>query len=185
VRNATSQKAGLFSVFRRSSKTQDAQNRTLHQFSTDIGELAKPDKRFISGDRVICACSLQFPKIDCFSPIQTSHEGCLVFNLRGGAFYTKDQFCDDTVTKIFNPGELGLIKRITLYPKDQSPISLGDIHARFLKFTGPKSRQGMVLRFAKLSDSQINTFNELTHSLAKCEESEQVTVDKFIRRKNV
>ncbi len=184
MRDNTSKKVRAFNFFRRNPKTQAGLNDALQLESGDTGEVAKPDKRFISGNRVVCACSLQFPKVDCFSPIQTFHEGYLIFNLRGGSFYTRDQFSEHTVNQVFKPGELGLVKRFTLYPEDESSISIGDIHARFLHFVGPATRRGMVLRFAKLSDAQIETFNKLTQELEPCGENEQDSIDWMIRRKS-
>jgi hypothetical protein len=47
-----------------------------------LGAPKQLDKRAISGDRVVCACSMQLPKLDPFKPLNIHRKGYLILNIR-------------------------------------------------------------------------------------------------------
>ncbi|MFT4726896.1 MAG: hypothetical protein ACI9UN_001391 [Granulosicoccus sp.] len=149
-----------------------------------LGAPKQLDKRAISGDRVVCACSMQLPKLDPFKPLNIHRKGYLIFNMRGGAFYISQQFTDHTVKQMFKAGKASLIKDIILYPGRVLEIVLGDIKARFLYFTDTQPLPGMVLRFSDLSEEQLNKLNLLTDELPKIGASEKSFIAKALKRKN-
>jgi len=102
---------------------------------------AQKNNRLISGNRVICRCSLELPKVDAFSNFQTDRQGYLSFNTRGGALYMGQQFTPLTINKVFNGDEAATLKNVVLYPPELPEVRLGQIDARFLQFTqGQKFR---------------------------------------------
>lgn len=176
-------KSGFFGLFGK-SEPEPEERLPGQKVSTPKFEAPKKlDKRAISGDRVVCACSMQLPKVDAFNRLKTLRKGYLIFNTRGGAFYLSQQFTDETITQLFLPGETGLIKEFKLYPRGGSEISLGQVHARFLYFTDTQPLPGMVLRFANLSEQQLELLNKLTNELPKIGASENSIIANALKRK--
>ena len=176
-------KSGIFGLFGR-SEPEPEERLPGQKLPTPKFEAPKKlDKRAISGDRVVCACSMQLPKIDPFNQLKIHRKGYLIFNTRGGAFYISQQFTEETVTQLFLPGETGLIKNFKLHPRGGSEISLGQVHARFLYFTDTQPLPGMVLRFANLSEQQLELLNKLTNELPKIGPSEKAFIANALKRK--
>lgn len=176
-------KSGLFGLFGRSEPDPEERLPGQKLPPPKFEAPKKLDKRAISGDRVVCACSMQLPKLDPFNQLKIHRKGYLIFNTRGGAFYISQQFTDETVTQLFNPGEPGLIKNFKLHPRGAPEISLGQVHARFLYFTDTQPLPGMVLRFANLTEQQLELLNKLTHELPKIGPSEKQFIANALKRK--
>ncbi len=175
-------KSGLFGLFGRKvdpNERQPGQKLPAPKFDAP----AEINKRAISGDRVVCACSMQLPKVDSFNQLKIHRKGFLIFNARGGAFYIANQFTEDNIHDLFEPGEPGMLKNFKLYPKGEPEISLGQFSARFLYFTDTKPFRGMVMRFGKLSPRQLEQFNELTNRLPRVGPSEQAFINKTLARR--
>lgn len=85
----------------------------------------------------------------------------MVFNTRGGSLYLSPQLTDITIAKLFKAGKASMINNLTFQPDTGEPIVIGSVHARFLKFTHTNQNSGVVLRFVHLTDSQLDTLNEL------------------------
>jgi len=140
------------------------------------------NNRLISGNRVICQCSLELPKVDAFSNIKTDRQGYLAFNTRGGALYMGQQFTPLTINKIFNGDEPATLKQFVLYPPDAPAVKLGEIDARFLHFTEGKKFIGMVIRFVGLSEIQLDRLNTLCDSLPPMEDREELALLKALKQ---
>ena len=182
--NRASKKSGLFGLFNREEELDPNERQPGQKLPAPKFDAPKKlDKRAISGNRVVCACSMQLPKVDPFNQLKIHRKGYLIFNTRGGAFYISQQFTDHTVTQLFNSGETGLIKNFKLHPRDSAEILLGDVHARFLYFTDTRPLPGMVLRFSNLSERQLEMLNSLTHQLPKIGESEKVFIANALKRR--
>jgi len=159
-------RSGLFGIFGKKSDPNERQPGQKLPTPTLV-KTAKLDKRAISGQRVICICSMQLPKVDAFSQLRTHRKGLLIFNIRGGALYLSDQFTEDSIPLMFNPGEPGIIKNFKLYPRNRPVINVGDIAARFLKFTNSTTYPGLVMRFGNLSEEQLIILDGLVNELPK------------------
>lgn len=139
------------------------------------------DRRKISGRRVICMCSVEMPKLDPFSNYNNLQRGPMVFNVRGGSFYTWTQYTDKSVSDIFQDGKPALLRNMNLFPDNRPMISLGDIKARFLRFNGDTTSQGLVLRFVHLSEGQLDKLNDLTGMLPTVPEDESMLVKAMLQ----
>lgn len=142
---------------------------------------AGPDRRKISGNRVICMCSVEMPKLNPFSNYNNQQTGPFVFNVRGGSFYSWTHYTDKSIAEIFTPGKPARLRNLQLTPIDQPVISLGDIHARFLRFNGEYNAQGLVLRFVDLTDGQLDQLNELTVALPTVTDDEATQVNAMLQ----
>ena len=87
-----------------------------------------------------------------------------MFNTRGGSLYLIPQFTTETIKGLFINDEPSLIRSIIITPHDKPAVKLGDINARFLHFTTGETLQGMVLRFVRLTEEQLDTINLLCMS---------------------
>lgn len=138
--------------------------------------VAKRNRRQVSGDRVLCRCSLELPKHDPFSNYRASCEGFIVLNVRGGSLYLAHQFNEDSVRQAFPPDKASLIKDFKLYQKEGTPIPIGDLHVRFLKFKQGLELTGLVLRFVNLTDAQMDLLNGLTSHFPIVTGSEETAI---------
>jgi len=125
------------------------------------------NRRQISGHRVIVNCSLELPKIDPFSPMKADRDGFIILNVRGCSLYLGQQFSDISIKTVFPDNKPRLIKRLTLNPTDGNPITIGNIHARFLHFNDVKPLPGMVLRFVDVSEDQMQLLNDIQDILPR------------------
>jgi hypothetical protein len=144
---------------------------------------AKPftrDRRAISGNRVLCACSLDLPKVDPFYAMKTYREGHIILNVRGGSLYIPNQFTVVSIKHLFKPAEASTIRNFNLYPESSTEISLGNVDARFLNFTNGKLHVGMVLRFVNLTEKQLDTLNSLVSQLPAVSGSEELSIHAVI-----
>jgi len=123
--------------------------------------IEKPDKRLISGGRVICQCSLILPKDNPFANYKAQRSGYIVLNVRGANLYLGIQFTPENVAQAFPPDEYALIKKLTLFDDEGHEVVVGDINVRFLKFTDGSKVTGMVLRFVNTSEEQLDLLNSL------------------------
>lgn len=123
------------------------------------------NRRLISGERVLCKCSLDLPKVDPFDAMKVHRNGYMVFNTRGCSLYVTPQFTNESVGKLFKGDTPGTIKNLLLYPESSDTIKLGSVNARFLHFTDGSLLKGMVLRFVNLSEPQLDTINQLSVTL--------------------
>ena len=142
------------------------------------------DKRAVSGNRVICACSMQLPKVDAFNQLKIHRKGYLVFNARGGAFYISPQFNESDISQLFEPGKPGTIKNFKLHPHGKPEVLIGQISARFLFFTQSQPMPGMVMRFGNLNERQLSTLNSVMKDLPKVGQNEHAFIQKALRRRN-
>jgi len=182
VKSTDTKKSGLFGLFRRKVDPNErlpGQKLPVPEFD----EPSEPNKRAISGDRVVCKCSMQLPKTDTFNQLKIHRNGVLIFNTRGGAFYLSDQFTEENIHELFEPGQSGVIKNFKLYPPGGAEVSIGQISARFLYFTNTHPFKGMVLRFGKVSERQLKQLNELTQTLTKVGPSEQDFINKALAKR--
>lgn len=172
---------GLFGLFGTRIDSQEREHlRGNNVAAPRLEERKKLDKRAISGGRVVCACSMQFPKVDVFNQMTIQRKGYLIFNARGGAFYIPQQFTENSVKQLFKRGEPGLIKDFKLYPNGQPEIVIGQVSARFLHFVGNEPYPGMVLRFRNLNEGQLDTLNKLVNVLPKVETNEQAFIQRAL-----
>ena len=102
-------------------------------------------------------------------------------NTRGGSLYLSSQFSASSVTRIFKPGQASTIKRFTLYPPEAEAILLGELSARFLRFTTGKIYVGMVVRFSNFSDRQLDIVNQLIEQLPDVAGDEEQLVSRLMR----
>ena len=102
-------------------------------------------------------------------------------NTRGGSLYLTSQFSASSVTRIFEAGQASTIKRFTLYPPGAEAIVLGELSARFLRFTTGKMYVGMVVRFSNFSDQQLDTVNQLIEQLPDVTGDEEQLVSRLMR----
>ncbi len=144
---------------------------------------ANKNNRLISGNRVICRCSLELPKVDAFSNIKIDRQGYLAFNTRGGALYMGQQFTPLTINKVFNGDEPATLKKFILYPPDAPAIKLGQVDARFLHFTEGQKFIGMVIRFVGLNENQLDNLNKLCDTLAPFDGSEELAIVRAVKQK--
>lgn len=142
---------------------------------------ARLDRRKISGNRVICMCSVEMPKLDPFNNYSNVQKGPFVFNVRGGSLYTWTHYTDKSIADIFPPDKPAHLRNLQLFPVDQPVISLGDIKARFLRFDGEHNSQGLILRFVHLSEGQLDKLNELTAALPGVAEDEATQVNTMLQ----
>jgi hypothetical protein len=184
VKESSKRKSGLFGLF--GKRIDPVERERLPGQKVAAPKFEKPkklNKRAISGDRVVCACSMQLPKVDAFNHLKIHRKGYLIFNARGGAFYIPQQFTENTVKQLFKPGEPGLIKDFKLYPKGKQAIVIGQVSARFLYFVGKEPWPGMVMRFGNLNERQLDTLNKLVKVLPKVETSEQAFIQRAQRKR--
>ena len=114
------------------------------------------NRRLVSGDRVLCKCSMLLPSLNPFAGIKISRSGYMVLNVRGGSLYLAQQLNEQSVASIFPPDKTSLIKQLTLYPDNGSAILLGDMNVRYLKMTDGLKYVGLVLRFVNISEEQLD-----------------------------
>ena len=143
------------------------------------------NRRLVSGQRVVCACSLELPKSDPFLVYKASRKGVFVLNVRGGSLYLADQFTERSIAKVFPSDQSSVIKNIKLYPKDAPIVELGDISVRYLKLTQDSKMVGVVVRFTNLTDGQIDILNDLPKHfpIAGSDEVASVPIDDVYRPK--
>ncbi len=139
------------------------------------------NKRLISGNRVICRCSLELPKIDPFDNFKLHRAGYMVFNTRGGSLYMPQQFTEMSITKLFKPNEASKLKKLTFQPEVGAQVVVGDMQARFLKFTNSAGHSGMVLRFVNLAERQLDILNTLVDSLPGIGDDEEGAIQKVMQ----
>lgn len=178
----SARRTGLFGLFGRRidpNERQPGQKLPAPQFKKP----AKLNKRAISGNRVICACSMQLPKVNAFNQLKIHRKGYLVFNTRGGALYLSPQFDESTVNQLFKPGEAGTIKNFKLYPRGNAEIVVGQISARYLFFTQSQAMPGMVMRFGNMSERQLIMLNTLMQELPRVGPNEHEFIQKALRRR--
>lgn len=179
---SSAKKSGLFGLF---GKRIDPNERLPAQ-KLPVPHFEKPEtpnKRAISGNRVICACSMQLPKVNAFNQLKIHRKGYLVFNARGGALYLSPQFDESNVTQLFNPGQAGVIKNFKLHPRGKAEVVIGQISARFLFFTQTQAMPGMVMRFGNLSEWQLEMLNTLMIKLPKVGPDEHEFIQRALRRR--
>lgn len=104
----------------------------------------------------------------------------MVFNTRGGSFYMPQQFTDVSITKLFKPNEASKLKKLTFQPEGGEQVVLGDIQARFLKFTNSFVHSGMVLRFVNPTEKQLDLLNTLVDSLPAIGDDEDGAIQKVM-----
>lgn len=143
---------------------------------------AQKNNRLISGNRVICRCTLELPKVDAFSNFQTDRQGYLSFNTRGGALYMGQQFTPLSINKVFNGDEASTLKNVVLYPPELPEVRLGQLNARFLHFTQGQKFIGLVIRFVGLSEMQLDCLNTLCDTLPSVEGSEEVALARAVKQ---
>ena len=86
-------------------------------------------------------------------------------NTRGGSLYLTSQFSASSVTRIFTPGQASTIKRFTLYPPEAEAILLGELSARFLRFTTGKNVRwngGAVQQFLRSTTGHCKSTHRAT-----------------------
>lgn len=180
--NTSAKRSGLFGLF---GKRIDSNERQPGQKlpPPNFAKPANADKRAISGNRVVCACSMQLPKVNTFNQLKIHRKGYLIFNARGGAFYLSPQFTESDISQLFNPGEAGTIKNFKLYPHGRPEVSIGQMSARFLFFTQNEAMPGMVMRFGNFSERQLETLNSLIKELPKVGPSEHKFIQEALRKR--
>lgn len=119
------------------------------------------NRRLISGERVVCRCSLELPKLDPFSNHQARHAGFMVLNVRGGSLYLTQAFTDPGARRAFPDDPRSVIRKLTLYPRDGEPVLIGDIRVRYLKLIDRGEAVGLVLRFVNTTEHQLDLLNGL------------------------
>lgn len=119
------------------------------------------DRRLVSGERVLCRCSLDLPRHDPFSPYRERCAGYIVMNVRGGSLYLPVPLGEREIAQIFPSGGAAPVKRFTLYPDEGEPILVGDLRARYLKTREGRRLRGHVLRFVGLDETQLELLNGL------------------------
>lgn len=140
------------------------------------------NRRLVSGKRVLCRCALSFPKTDIFNQMPIRRNGLIVLNTRGGALYMNSQFNEQSIGKIFKPGQSGNLSSFILVAKDNTQHELGTISARFLRFTNGNSARGMVLRFVNLTEEQIDLLNMMVGSQPDVPENEGNIIKKMLEK---
>jgi hypothetical protein len=182
VGNNAAKRSGLFGLF---GKRIDPNERQPGQklAAPNFEKPEKIDKRAISGNCVVCLCSMQLPKVNTFNQLKIHRKGYLIFNARGGAFYISPQFTESNVTQLFNLGEPGIIKNFKLYPHGRPEVSIGQISARFLFFTQSQALPGMDMRFGNMSERQLGMLNTLVGDLPKVGPNEYAFIQKALGKR--
>jgi len=142
------------------------------------------NRRLISGQRVVCSCTLELPKTDPFSNYKAVRTGVLVLNVRGGSLYLADQFTETSILKVFPPDQSSIIKNIKLFSENVSPVELGNVSVRYLKMNKRTKMVGVILKFVNLSEKQIDILNSLGEKfpIAGSDEEASVPIEAVYRR---
>lgn len=134
------------------------------------------NKRFVSGERVVCECALTLPSNNPFYHINNHRTGFVVINVRGCNLYLPDQYNLANIGEVFPDRKPAMIKNFRLFAEDRSQTTLGDVQARFLHFREGTLLSGMVLRFSNLSEEQLDTLNQLNRLFPLVDRNEESSI---------
>lgn len=138
--------------------------------------LESQNRRLVSGQRVVCSCTLELPKTNPFSAYKAVREGVIVLNVRGGSLYLADQFTDTSIVKVFPPDHSSTIKNIKLYAATGPVVDLGNVEVRYLKLNRRTRMTGIVVKFVNLSDAQMDKLNALGELFPEAGADEEASI---------
>lgn len=134
------------------------------------------NRRNVSGHRVIARCKMELPKKDMFSNYKNIKESLIVFNARGGCFYLLQQLNKNSIEEIFPSDKPIVLPKLTIFSKQIKEVNLVNVSLKYEQLRHDIHEKGIIFRFLRLSDDQLDALNKINGVLPKIAGEEGKTV---------